>query len=195
MKTARAGPPAGPLSPALAGQLQPGPPPRFVSSRRPPHLSCLEGHVAARGFPLGHSGAQRRQRPSSGGGRLKAAVCREEGAGGCGLARDWIRRCVRGSGLERPTLEPPGCPGTSSHTSRGSSHLSPAPKPLSSRGPVLVPTCVSICTSTPPAPAPQAPQVRNGAHFLPTREATQSAGHLGEVGLRPPFSVPPPAGQ
>lgn len=67
MKTARAGPPAGPLSRLLAGQLQPGSLPLFVSPPprpTPPSPPQLPGRPRAfQGFRLGHLGAQRGAAP------------------------------------------------------------------------------------------------------------------------------------
>lgn len=79
-KTARAGPPAGPLSRPLAGQLQPGsllrlcnPPPR--APLRPPVLSCLKAQPP-RAFASRHLGAPRGTVPLIWGGRINPRVCR-----------------------------------------------------------------------------------------------------------------------
>lgn len=94
MKTARPGPPAGPLSRALAGQLQPRSPPPFVpppsGPLRPPHLSCLEGREPSQGCRLRRSGVQRGAAPLFWGrGGLTPGS-----AGAVGQGRDWAAGCV-----------------------------------------------------------------------------------------------------
>lgn len=64
MKTARAGPPAGPLSRPLAGQLQPGSLPTFVSPPPPPSPpQLLEGREPPRAFASGTWAHKAGQRP------------------------------------------------------------------------------------------------------------------------------------
>lgn len=94
MKTARAGPPAGPLSRLLAGQLQPGSLPLFVSPPAPHSALPTSAARTAASLPGFSPRALGRTKggsaPNLGEGRINPGVCRE-GRGRGGQSKKGLR--------------------------------------------------------------------------------------------------------